>query len=69
LRALQAHAAVLDVQRFGCWALAHMCDGCALARARAKDAGGAAVMAAALAAFPDSAVVIHAKAVQRMLLR
>jgi hypothetical protein len=69
LRALRAHAAVLDVQRYGCWALLYLCDGCAKARASAKDAGAADVVAAALAAFPDSALVVHAKAAQRMLLR
>jgi hypothetical protein len=72
LRALQAHASVMDVQRYGCWALCHLCDDGSAAkkgRARAKDAGGAALVAAALATFPDSAVVFHAKAAQRLLLR
>jgi hypothetical protein len=70
LGALRAHPSVMDVQRYGCWTLSHLCDGSATkARARAKDAGGAKLVAAALAAFPDSAVVIHAKAAQRLLLR
>ncbi len=69
LRALRAHPALMDVQRFGCLALCHLCDGCAKARAGAKDAGAAALVDAALVAFPDSAVVMHAKAAQRMLQR
>jgi hypothetical protein len=51
----------------GCWVLANVCDSCATARKRAKDAGGAELVAAALLAFPDSVVVIKASAAQRLL--